>query len=63
MWLEVDVQYEGILVRPAKRAGKALPLVLVPHGGPHSFSTLRWSPVAALFSALGMATLYVRGWR
>ncbi|XP_037093219.1 acylamino-acid-releasing enzyme-like [Pollicipes pollicipes] len=52
------VPYTGLLVTPAG-GGPPAPLIVFPHGGPHTVITDSWSAHVALFSQLGLAVLMV----
>lgn len=49
------MQYEGIFIHPAK--GGSLPLIVWPHGGPHSVFLTNWHMATAFFAQLGYAVL------
>lgn len=46
------VKYEAILLSP-KHADKSTPLIVMPHGGPHSVTTIGFSAYNAAFVSLG----------
>jgi acylaminoacyl-peptidase len=54
-----DQYYEGILTVPTVEDGKKIPLVVFPHGGPHSASFLQFSRVNALLLDQGYAILNI----
>ncbi|KAI6174770.1 Acylamino-acid-releasing enzyme [Aphelenchoides bicaudatus] len=57
---EKDICYEGILTIPKNEDDEKLPLIVIPHGGPHGSSLLSWpSRTSALFLSQGYATLSV----
>ncbi|KRZ27914.1 Acylamino-acid-releasing enzyme, partial [Trichinella pseudospiralis] len=64
MWfkfVEADarLQYEGIYLRPTDKSKSQYPLILWPHGGPHSTYTTAYSFMAAFFVSVGFAVLRV----
>lgn len=55
-WKNEGFDFEGILTRPPAGVAKApYPLVLYPHGGPHSRSTNAFSATAHIFAHAGYA--------
>ncbi|KRZ03480.1 Acylamino-acid-releasing enzyme, partial [Trichinella zimbabwensis] len=52
-------QYEGIYLKPADKSIGQYPLILWPHGGPHSTYTTAYSFMAAFFVSVGFAVLRV----
>ena len=55
----MDQEYEGILMQPTTDDVEAKPLIVIPHGGPHSASTACWLLSSAFFASLGYATLRI----
>ncbi|KAL1228979.1 Acylamino-acid-releasing enzyme [Trichinella pseudospiralis] len=53
------LQYEGIYLRPTDKSKSQYPLILWPHGGPHSTYTTAYSFMAAFFVSVGFAVLRV----
>ncbi|XP_066471875.1 acylamino-acid-releasing enzyme-like isoform X2 [Tiliqua scincoides] len=53
--------FEALLLRPqgSKHRGRAFPLVVSPHGGPHAVFDACWRPTMACFCKLGFAVLMV----
>ncbi|XP_003379619.1 putative acylamino-acid-releasing enzyme [Trichinella spiralis] len=60
-FVEADgsLQYEGIYLKPADKSKSPYPLILWPHGGPHSTYTTAYSFMAAFFVSVGFAVLRV----
>nr|CAH0112866.1 unnamed protein product [Daphnia galeata] len=56
--VEGDMEYEASLIFP-KNPSKKTPLVVAPHGGPHSVSTDQFKAEAYFFCQLGYAVLLV----
>lgn len=56
-WMSPEgMEIEGVLyVTPHARAGRAPALMVLPHGGPDSVTTERWSAWAAYFGARGFS--------
>jgi len=60
---EVETPVQWILLRPCrrtrKRGGLLPPLIVVPHGGPHSCTSTSYNPAYAFLCASGYAILHV----
>ncbi|XP_069500275.1 acylamino-acid-releasing enzyme-like isoform X2 [Ambystoma mexicanum] len=55
-----DLDFEGILLTPQQTDGAVpFPLVVYPHGGPHSVFGATWDLAPAVFCCLGFAVLMV----
>ncbi|XP_046841557.1 acylamino-acid-releasing enzyme-like [Xenia sp. Carnegie-2017] len=52
-------QYEGYLMKPIVDDSRKIPLIVFPHGGPHSASLTCFNLYGALFCKLGFAVLFV----
>lgn len=50
-----DLQYEAVFICPAK--GERIPLIVFPHGGPHSCYVNNWILASAFYAQLGYAVL------
>ncbi|KAJ1449652.1 Alpha/Beta hydrolase protein [Pelagophyceae sp. CCMP2097] len=50
--------FESIVVTPAAPRAK-MPLVILPHGGPHSATTVAYSPAVAFLASMGYVVLAV----
>ncbi|XP_065407526.1 acylamino-acid-releasing enzyme isoform X8 [Chrysemys picta bellii] len=54
------IDFEAILLQPSKGLGlRKLPLVVMPHGGPHSVCTASWMLYPAALCRIGFAVLLV----
>uniref|UniRef100_A0A452IL19 acylaminoacyl-peptidase n=1 Tax=Gopherus agassizii TaxID=38772 RepID=A0A452IL19_9SAUR len=54
------IDFEAILLQPSKGLGpRKLPLVVMPHGGPHSVFTASWMLYPAALCRIGFAVLLV----
>ncbi|KAJ3586774.1 hypothetical protein NHX12_013167 [Muraenolepis orangiensis] len=54
------LDFEGLLIQPKEvQEGLKLPLVVVPHGGPHSVAVAQWLLSPAVFCRMGFAVLLV----
>ncbi len=49
------LKMEGVLTLPPNRPGKALPAVILPHGGPASYDQIRFDWIAQAFASRGYA--------
>ncbi|MFT7800887.1 acylamino-acid-releasing enzyme-like [Arapaima gigas] len=54
------LDFEGILLKPKnKKEGSKLPLIVTPHGGPHSVFVAEWLLTSAVFCKMGFCRLLV----
>ncbi|XP_041130550.1 acylamino-acid-releasing enzyme isoform X1 [Polyodon spathula] len=54
------LSYEALFLKPAKaKEGEKLPLVVIPHGGPHSVFVAEWLLSQAVLCKMGFALLLV----
>uniref|UniRef100_T1J7M8 acylaminoacyl-peptidase n=1 Tax=Strigamia maritima TaxID=126957 RepID=T1J7M8_STRMM len=54
-----NLQYEAIYIHPIIQTGDFFPLIVWPHGGPHSAYLSSFNLFAAIFAELGFSTLLV----
>ncbi|KAM8830734.1 acylamino-acid-releasing enzyme-like isoform 1-T1 [Synchiropus picturatus] len=54
------LDFEALLIKPKDpKEGEKLPLIVIPHGGPHSAFVADWSLSCAVLSMMGFASLFV----